>query len=158
MWFSKQYDDAPMPHSVFFNGGIAVHGTQATGMLGRPASHGCIRLAPSNAAALYAMVSAHGKPMTRIKVHGTAKDTTPVAARRQPRPGAENSYAVRAVPKYAPTSRYYASPRYSYNTYGGGYGSGNGPRFVYPGDAPPYGYRPARPLYRPYGGSRYYYD
>ncbi|MEQ1710029.1 MAG: L,D-transpeptidase, partial [Hyphomicrobium sp.] len=42
MWYSKQYDDAPMPHAVFFNGGIAVHATQSTGMLGRPASHGCI--------------------------------------------------------------------------------------------------------------------
>ncbi len=46
MHFSKKYDDAPMPHSVFFNGGIATHATQATGMLGRPASHGCVRLSP----------------------------------------------------------------------------------------------------------------
>lgn len=70
MWYSKQYDDAPMPHSVFFNGGIAVHATSSTGMLGRPASHGCVRLAPGNAAAFYALVSRHGMARTRIKVHG----------------------------------------------------------------------------------------
>ena len=40
LWFSRKYDNAPMPHAVFFNGGIAVHATQATGRLGSPASHG----------------------------------------------------------------------------------------------------------------------
>ena len=157
MWYSKQYDDAPMPHSVFFNGGIAVHATQSTGMLGRPASHGCIRLAPPNAAAFYALVSSHGKAMTRIKVHGTAKDATPVAARRQGTRAGER-YGARALPRYAPSSRYFAPPRYSYNSYGGGYGAPGPQRYVYPGDPVPYGYRTQRPLYRPYGGSRYYYD
>ena len=44
MWRSRQYDDAPMPHAVFFYEGYAVHGTLSTGKLGRPASHGCIRM------------------------------------------------------------------------------------------------------------------
>ena len=50
MWYSRQYELAPMPHAVFFHRGTAFHGTSAVGLLGRPASHGCVRLAPANAA------------------------------------------------------------------------------------------------------------
>jgi hypothetical protein len=75
MHYSKQYDDAPMPHSVFFNGGIAVHGTYSTGMLGRPASHGCVRLAPGNAGQFYRLVGRHGLGRTRIIVHGKTPAT-----------------------------------------------------------------------------------
>ena len=53
--YSKEWDDAPMPHSIFFLGGYAIHGTGAIRSLGRPASHGCVRLHPSNAAALFNM-------------------------------------------------------------------------------------------------------
>lgn len=67
-WYSRKYDNAPMPHSVFFLGGYAVHGTNATGSLGRAVSHGCVRLAPGNAAALYALVQKHGLGHTRIVV------------------------------------------------------------------------------------------
>lgn len=70
MWRSRQYDDAPMPYSVFFNGGIAVHGTMNPGSLGRAASHGCVRLATSNAAVFYKLVTRHGMAQTRIIVHG----------------------------------------------------------------------------------------
>ena len=55
-WFSSTYDGAPMPHSIFFKGGYAIHGTTEVGRLGRPASHGCVRLHPGNAAALFALV------------------------------------------------------------------------------------------------------
>lgn len=58
-WYSRKYDDAPMPNSIFFSGGYAIHGTNQVGCLGRRASHGCIRLAPSHAAQLYSLVSAH---------------------------------------------------------------------------------------------------
>lgn len=58
-WYSRKYDDAPMPNSIFFSGGYAIHGTNQVGRLGRRASHGCIRLAPSHAAQLYNLVSAH---------------------------------------------------------------------------------------------------
>ncbi len=162
MWYSKQYDDAPMPHSVFFNRGIAVHATQSTGMLGRPASHGCIRLAPANAATFYKLVSTHGKGMTRIKVHGVAKDSTPVASRRK-RPADEvaGGRGVRELPPYYAPGRYSGRQRYSYSGYGnGGYNGGYGgpaPRYVYPGDQAPGYYRPARP-YRGYAGPRSYYD
>ena len=50
MWYSRKYDNSPMPHSVFFNGGYAVHATNAIKRLGTPASHGCVRLHPSDAA------------------------------------------------------------------------------------------------------------
>lgn len=56
MHYSKKYDNAPMPHSIFFNGGYAIHGTPHVGNLGRPASHGCVRLAPVNAKRLYEIV------------------------------------------------------------------------------------------------------
>jgi lipoprotein-anchoring transpeptidase ErfK/SrfK len=56
MHYSRKYDNAPMPHSIFFKGGYAIHGTNHVGMLGRPASHGCVRLSPANASILYAIV------------------------------------------------------------------------------------------------------
>jgi lipoprotein-anchoring transpeptidase ErfK/SrfK len=66
MWYSQKYDNSPMPHSIFFTGGYAIHGTEYTRSLGRPASHGCVRLAPKNARALYKLVLAHGRQNTRI--------------------------------------------------------------------------------------------
>src|SRR3982751_5152156 len=48
--FSREWDDAPMPHSIFFTArGHAIHGTEHTRNIGRPASHGCVRLEPENA-------------------------------------------------------------------------------------------------------------
>jgi lipoprotein-anchoring transpeptidase ErfK/SrfK len=52
-WFSKLYYNSPMPHSIFFHGGYAIHGSYEINRLGGPASHGCIRLHPANAAALF---------------------------------------------------------------------------------------------------------
>ena len=60
MHYSSKYNNAPMPHSIFFHKGWAIHGTSAVGDLGRPASHGCIRLAPGNAAKLFNMVQRQG--------------------------------------------------------------------------------------------------
>ena len=60
MAHSSKYGNAPMPHSIFFYGQYAIHGTLAEGDLGRPASHGCIRLSPGNAATLFAMVQRQG--------------------------------------------------------------------------------------------------
>lgn len=57
MHYSRLYDWSPMPSSIFFNGNIAIHGTPHTGNLGRPASHGCIRISPTNAKTLYDIVS-----------------------------------------------------------------------------------------------------
>ena len=55
MHYSKKYDNAPMPHSIFFSGGYAIHATPHVGNLGRPASHGCVRLHPVHANTLYNM-------------------------------------------------------------------------------------------------------
>lgn len=68
MWYSRKYDNSPMPHSVFFRGGYAIHGTGAIKRLGSPASHGCVRLHPSNAATLFSMIKRTGAKNTRIVI------------------------------------------------------------------------------------------
>jgi len=56
MHYSRKYDNAPMPHSIFFSGGYAIHATPHVGALGHPSSHGCVRLSPRHAAMLYEIV------------------------------------------------------------------------------------------------------
>lgn len=68
-WFSREYDWSPMPYSIFFNDGYAIHGSYEISRLGRPASHGCIRLHPKNAAVLFALVKADMRS-TRIVIVG----------------------------------------------------------------------------------------
>ena len=65
---STIYSGSPMPYSIFFLRGYAIHGSYETKYLGRPASHGCIRLHPANAAALYALVQRAGAGNTVIKI------------------------------------------------------------------------------------------
>jgi hypothetical protein len=61
-----------MPHSIFFtDAGHAIHGSRAVGQLGSPASHGCVRLSPSNASTLFRLVSAEGPSNTRIEIAGS---------------------------------------------------------------------------------------
>jgi lipoprotein-anchoring transpeptidase ErfK/SrfK len=67
-YFSKKYYNAPMPHAIFFHYGFAIHGTNDISRLGGPASHGCIRLHPSHAAALFALVERNGPRNTRIEI------------------------------------------------------------------------------------------
>ncbi len=96
MHYSREYDMTPMPYSIFFRGGYAIHGSYATGSLGRPASHGCVRLALSHAAQLYHMVQAEG---ARISITG--------------RPPARLRYAGAVHPVYAAPIRqdYYGEAR-----------------------------------------------
>src|SRR2546422_9407601 len=69
--FSREWDDAPMPHSIFFTKrGHAIHGSYETRRLGRPVSHGCVRLHPGNAATLYALVQNAGVSNARVVVTG----------------------------------------------------------------------------------------
>lgn len=68
MWYSRKYNMAPMPHSIFFYGGYAVHATESIGRLGRPASHGCIRLHPKNARKFFNLVMAAGRANTKITI------------------------------------------------------------------------------------------
>jgi lipoprotein-anchoring transpeptidase ErfK/SrfK len=67
MWRSRKYHGSPMPHAMFFRGGYAIHGTYAVGSLGRRASHGCIRLSPGHARALYGLTRTHGGARVEIR-------------------------------------------------------------------------------------------
>ncbi|MCH9808430.1 MAG: L,D-transpeptidase [Alphaproteobacteria bacterium] len=69
MWHSRKYHWSPMPHSIFFRGGYAIHGTNETGRLGRRASHGCVRLSRGNARRLFGLVRKYGRGGTRIYIH-----------------------------------------------------------------------------------------
>ena len=66
--YSSIYNNSPMPHSIFFYKGYAIHGSYETKYLGRPASHGCVRLHPSNAARLYSLVQRYGAGNTTISI------------------------------------------------------------------------------------------
>ncbi len=79
MHYSKKYHMSPMPYSIFFRGGYAIHGTYAVGNLGRPASHGCVRLSPGNAAQLFHMVQAEGGS---ISITGSPAGSTRYASLR----------------------------------------------------------------------------
>ncbi len=68
-WFSRKYYNSPMPHAIFFYYGFAIHGTNDLARLGGPASHGCVRLHPSHAAALFALVQRNGPRNTRIEIN-----------------------------------------------------------------------------------------
>ena len=81
--YSKEFDDAPMPHAIFFTKvGHAIHGTDSVGRLGTPASHGCVRLSRDNASTLYALVEREGVLNTTVTLTGSAQ----VAMARNPRP------------------------------------------------------------------------
>lgn len=67
-WYSTKYNNAPMHNAVFYHGGYAIHSTTEVGRLGRPASHGCIRLAPGHAAQFFSLVRSHGAARTRIVI------------------------------------------------------------------------------------------
>ncbi len=84
--YSKEFDDAPMPHSIFFTKiGHAIHGTMSEGRLGTPASHGCVRISRANATTLYALVQEQGVLNTSVTLTGSAA----VALARNPRPATQ---------------------------------------------------------------------
>lgn len=68
MHYSKLYDYTPMPYSIFFHGGYAIHGTAEIRNLGRAVSHGCVRLSPGNARSLFELVQSHGRENTTIEI------------------------------------------------------------------------------------------
>jgi uncharacterized protein (TIGR02246 family) len=71
IWYSKQWDNAPMPHSIFFmKDGHAIHGTLDAKNLGQPVSHGCVRISPENAATLYSLVGENGLENTQVVLTG----------------------------------------------------------------------------------------
>jgi hypothetical protein len=101
--FSKEFDDAPMPHSIFFTKiGHAIHGTDSEGRLGNPASHGCVRLSKANASTLYALVEEQGVLNTTVTLTGSAA----IALARHPRP---NTAVARRAPPPQINDDQYAS-------------------------------------------------
>ena len=90
--FSKEFDDAPMPHSIFFTReGHAIHGTGSEGQLGAPVSHGCVRLSRANASTLYALVEQDGVLNTTVTLTGSSQ----IALAHNPRARANTAVARR---------------------------------------------------------------
>jgi hypothetical protein len=114
---SKEWDNSPMPHSIFTHRGHAIHGSNATRSLGRPASHGCVRLAPANAAKLFALVRSEGLGKTRIVIQGDEPRKPSARTVKRDRPKARSAepssvgagYSGRQPQRPAPTYGY-ASP------------------------------------------------
>jgi len=92
--FSREWDDAPMPNSVFFTQiGHAIHGTFDFRNLGKPASHGCVRLSTENAAKLFALVKEEGVFNTRVRLTGETPQPEAPVARRDRNNGGDRSAA-----------------------------------------------------------------
>jgi hypothetical protein len=113
--YSKEWDDAPMPHSIFFTkDGHAIHGSYETRRLGSAASHGCVRLAPANAAKLFELVKTEGLANTKVVLSGNAP-ASGVARRGDP---ARAAYRQPRYPSpYAAQRGYYQQP-YGMQPYG----------------------------------------
>lgn len=96
--YSKEFDEAPMPHAIFFTKlGHAIHGTDSVNRLGSPASHGCVRLSRENAAKLFALVKQDGVLNATVTLTGSSQ----VAMARNPRPRSNTAVARRAPqPQY----------------------------------------------------------
>jgi hypothetical protein len=108
VYFSKKYDNAPMPNAIFFtNNGHAIHGTYETKRLGSAASHGCVRLAPSNAATLFRLVKAEGIGNTKVAVVGSAPANKTLSTKRQVQPRLEPEWKP-----YDPLYQYWDEPYY----------------------------------------------
>jgi lipoprotein-anchoring transpeptidase ErfK/SrfK len=121
--FSKEWDDAPMPHSIFFTKqGHAIHGSYETKRLGSAASHGCVRLSPANASKLYALVAQQGVTNATVVIAGgepsaarrSRRNSSEEAPRRPRYEGQEPAYqsyppppASEPRPYYAPQPDYY---------------------------------------------------
>ncbi|HEU0017751.1 MAG TPA: L,D-transpeptidase family protein [Methyloceanibacter sp.] len=128
IWYSKQWDNAPMPHAIFFTkDGHAIHGSYETKKLGRAASHGCVRLAPKNAETLFHLVEANGLENTKVVLAGVT-------------PGGEAKVAAQPSQRYRDADAgpwgYYPPPR---GLFGWQRGPGWGPAY-----APPPRYREQR--------------
>jgi|SRR6478736_1055436 L,D-transpeptidase-like protein len=96
--FSREWDDAPMPNSIFFTKiGHAIHGTFEARNLGRPVSHGCVRLSTQNAATLFALVKEDGVFNTRVRLTGEAPKGEDAIVRRDRSNGNDRDATRRAT-------------------------------------------------------------
>ncbi len=134
--YSKEFDDAPMPHSIFFTKiGHAIHGTDSVSRLGSPASHGCVRLSRANAATLYGLVQREGVLKTTVTLTGSSQ----IALARNPRNRANTAVAGRDpaeqyIPQYNAAGNpvvltpQQADPNYIYSADGSANGAYPAPR------------------------------
>ena len=123
--FSREWDDAPMPYSIFFTQeGHAIHGSYERRRLGMPASHGCVRLAPENAAVLFALVKQQGVKNARVVLSGDLPSATELAARHgdsvadAPAPRPRKPRRVSADDYFGRAYYYRERPYYARRSYG----------------------------------------
>jgi hypothetical protein len=138
--YSQEWDNAPMPHTIFFDlDGHAIHGFHDVKNLGRAVSHGCVRLSPDHAATLFSLVKAQGMSETKVVVagHTPGGDNGPIARSRLP--ASETAYSQQG----------YGQPNYNQ-----GYGQ---PSYAQPNYAQPnYGQSNYAQRPQPYGAQSYY--
>jgi len=111
VWYSQEWDNAPMPHAIFFmKDGHAIHGSYEVKTLGKPVSHGCVRISPKNAAVLYALVKTNGLKNTQVLLTGVTPGGESNVASDDWLESDDNYYAPRQR-YYAPPQKYYAPRR-----------------------------------------------
>jgi len=145
---SQEWDNAPMPHAIFFDlNGHAIHGFFDVKHLGLPVSHGCVRLSPDHAATLFALVKAEGMAQTSVVVSGRIPaNGSPEMVRRQPPVQQTSAEPMPIAPPYGQQQ-----PQPNYGEPQGGYAQ----------QPPPYGQPEPQPYYeqqqQPYYGQQRYY-
>jgi uncharacterized protein (TIGR02246 family) len=111
IWYSKQWDNSPMPHSIFFmKDGHAIHGSYDVKHLGKPVSHGCVRISPENAATLYALVGDNSLENTQVVLTGVTPGGESKFARGQADPGWGYSGRSFGARYYRGHQAYFGSP------------------------------------------------
>jgi lipoprotein-anchoring transpeptidase ErfK/SrfK len=115
IWYSKEWDNSPMPHSIFFmKDGHAIHGSYEVKTLGKPVSHGCVRISPENATILYTLVKANGLANTQVVLTGVTPGGEYKMARSQANPwGYYDPLFGAPAPYYNGPRAYYRWPGYS---------------------------------------------
>jgi L,D-transpeptidase-like protein len=153
--YSQEWDNAPMPHAIFFDlDGHAIHGFFDVKHLGSAVSHGCVRLSPDHAQTLFSLVKAEGMAETKVVVAGRTPggDNAPVARSRVPVNQTVSSEPTQLAPGYGgQSSPYYGDRGYGQPSYGQpGYGQ---PSYGQPSYQPGYA---QRSYARPSQGQSYY--
>jgi hypothetical protein len=119
--YSQEWDNAPMPHAIFFDmDGHAIHGFFDVKHLGSAVSHGCVRLSPEHAATLFDLVKAEGMGETKVVVAGRTPggDNVPVARAHLPINETVSSEPAQASPGYGQQPGYAQQPAYGQTVYG----------------------------------------
>ena len=170
--YSKEYEDAYMPDAMFFDlNGHAIHGFNDIPHLGMAVSHGCVRLAPANAAVLFSLVKQEGMAATTVEISGRIPSRSTIVARQQapaqPTQEASAEQPTQIVPQgYQPAQQGYQQPAQGYQQgQRPAYGQPAQPAYgqpaygqsgqSFPAQPAPYG----QPAYnQPYGGGQAYYQ